>query len=98
MDCHTKTNTSMRPVKTGLMAILKILDKLSKYNGAFSDDDTDVEYMYLLQMKNLALNLNMLSFVMHGCIISATGFGWPTVLHWVSCILVIHRRIPEAKN
>jgi hypothetical protein len=28
----------------------KNLDKLIKYNGAFSDDDTDVEYMYLLQM------------------------------------------------
>jgi hypothetical protein len=28
----------------------KNLDKLKKYNGAFSDDDTDVEYMYLLQM------------------------------------------------
>ena len=28
----------------------KNLDKLMKYNGAFSDDDTDVEYMYLLQM------------------------------------------------
>jgi hypothetical protein len=29
----------------------KNLDKLKKYNGAFSDDDTDVEYMYLLQMQ-----------------------------------------------
>jgi len=29
----------------------KSLDKLQKYNGAFSDDDTDVEYMYLLQME-----------------------------------------------
>jgi hypothetical protein len=29
----------------------KNLDKLKKYNGAFSDDDTDVEYMYLLQME-----------------------------------------------
>jgi hypothetical protein len=28
----------------------KNLDKLKNYNGAFSDDDTDVEYMYLLQM------------------------------------------------
>jgi hypothetical protein len=28
----------------------KSLDKLQKYDGAFSDDDTDVEYMYLLQM------------------------------------------------
>jgi hypothetical protein len=28
----------------------KNLDKLKKYDGAFSDDDTDVEYMYLLQM------------------------------------------------
>jgi hypothetical protein len=28
----------------------KNIDKLKKYNGAFSDDDTDVEYMYLLQM------------------------------------------------
>lgn len=28
----------------------KSLDKLKKYEGAFSDDDTDVEYMYLLQM------------------------------------------------
>ena len=27
------------------------LDKLKKYNGAFSDDDTDVEYMYLLTME-----------------------------------------------
>jgi hypothetical protein len=27
------------------------LDKLKKYDGAFSDDDTDVEYMYLLQMQ-----------------------------------------------
>ncbi len=30
----------------------KNLDKLQKYNGAFSDDDTDIEYMYLLQMKS----------------------------------------------
>ncbi|NVO18892.1 MAG: ADP-ribosylglycohydrolase family protein [Bacteroidetes bacterium] len=29
---------------------MKNLDKLKKYDGAFSDDDTDVEYMYLLQM------------------------------------------------
>ncbi len=29
----------------------KSLDKLQKYGGAFSDDDTDVEYMYLLQME-----------------------------------------------
>jgi hypothetical protein len=29
----------------------KNLDKLAKYDGAFSDDDTDVEYMYLLQMQ-----------------------------------------------
>lgn len=29
----------------------KNLDKLKTYNGAFSDDDTDVEYMYLLQME-----------------------------------------------
>ncbi|MDP2722219.1 MAG: ADP-ribosylglycohydrolase family protein [Bacteroidales bacterium] len=29
----------------------KNIDKLKKYKGAFSDDDTDVEYMYLLQMQ-----------------------------------------------
>lgn len=29
----------------------KSLDKLQKYEGAFSDDDTDVEYMYLLQLE-----------------------------------------------
>ena len=29
----------------------KNLDKLRKYEGAFSDDDTDVEYMYLLNME-----------------------------------------------
>ena len=29
----------------------KNMDKLQKYDGAFSDDDTDVEYMYLLQMQ-----------------------------------------------
>lgn len=29
----------------------KNIEKLQKYNGAFSDDDTDVEYMYLLQME-----------------------------------------------
>jgi len=29
----------------------KSLDKLKKYDGAFSDDDTDLEYMYLLQME-----------------------------------------------
>ena len=29
----------------------KSLDKLKKYDGAFSDDDTDVEYMYLLSME-----------------------------------------------
>ena len=28
----------------------KNIDKLKKYDGAFSDDDTDVEYMYLLLM------------------------------------------------
>lgn len=29
----------------------KNLDKLEKYNGAFSDDDTDVEYLYLMLME-----------------------------------------------
>ena len=29
----------------------KNLDKLRQYKGAFSDDDTDVEYMYLLNME-----------------------------------------------
>ncbi|MEO9475718.1 MAG: ADP-ribosylglycohydrolase family protein [Cyclobacteriaceae bacterium] len=29
----------------------KNIDKLKTYDGAFSDDDTDVEYMYLLQME-----------------------------------------------
>ncbi len=29
----------------------KNIDKLKNYNGAFSDDDTDLEYMYLLQME-----------------------------------------------
>lgn len=29
----------------------KNIDKLKKYDGAFSDDDTDIEYMYLLQMQ-----------------------------------------------
>jgi hypothetical protein len=29
----------------------KNLDKLKQYKGAFSDDDTDVEYMYLLNME-----------------------------------------------
>jgi len=27
------------------------LDELKKYNGAFSDDDTDIEYMYLTRME-----------------------------------------------
>jgi hypothetical protein len=31
----------------------KNLDKLKKYDGAFSDDDTDVEYMYLLLMNKV---------------------------------------------
>jgi len=29
----------------------KNLDKLKQYDGAFSDDDTDIEYFYLLQME-----------------------------------------------
>ena len=29
----------------------KNIEKLKKYDGAFSDDDTDVEYMYILQMQ-----------------------------------------------
>lgn len=29
----------------------KNMDLLKKYDGAFSDDDTDLEYMYLLQME-----------------------------------------------
>lgn len=29
----------------------KNLDKLKEYDGAFSDDDTDVEYLYLMQME-----------------------------------------------
>ncbi len=33
----------------------KNLDKLKKYDGAFSDDDTDVEYMYLLQMEKFGI-------------------------------------------
>ena len=33
----------------------KSLDKLKKYEGAFSDDDTDVEYMYLLQMEKFGV-------------------------------------------
>lgn len=27
------------------------LDNIKKYNGAFSDDDTDIEYMYLIEME-----------------------------------------------
>ena len=30
----------------------KNLAKLEKYNGAFSDDDTDMEYIYLVTMEN----------------------------------------------
>ncbi len=33
----------------------KSLDKLKKYEGAFSDDDTDVEYMYLLKMEKFGI-------------------------------------------
>lgn len=29
----------------------KNLEKMKQYNGAFSDDDTDLEYMYLLEME-----------------------------------------------
>lgn len=35
----------------------KNLDKLKNYNGAFSDDDTDVEYMYLLNMEKYGVEL-----------------------------------------
>jgi len=31
------------------------LDTLKKYNGAFSDDDTDIEYMYLTQMEKYGI-------------------------------------------
>jgi len=34
----------------------KNMDKLKKYDGAFSDDDTDVEYMYLLQMMKFGVD------------------------------------------
>ncbi len=41
----------------------KNLDKLAKYDGAFfSDDDTDVEYMYLLQMEKWGPELPMLNY------------------------------------
>lgn len=33
----------------------KNIDKLQKYNGAFSDDDTDVEYIYLLLMEKYGI-------------------------------------------
>mgnify|MGYP001203894007 FL=1 len=33
----------------------KNLDKLKEHNGAFSDDDTDVEYLYLLQMEKFGV-------------------------------------------
>ncbi len=33
----------------------KNLDKLEKYNGAFSDDDTDVEYIYLTLMEKYGI-------------------------------------------
>lgn len=33
----------------------KNLDKLEKYNGAFSDDDTDMEYIYLLTMEKFGI-------------------------------------------
>lgn len=34
----------------------KNLDKLERYDGAFSDDDTDVEYMYLIQMEKYGVS------------------------------------------
>lgn len=33
----------------------KNLDKLKQYDGAFSDDDTDIEYLYLLQMEKYGI-------------------------------------------
>lgn len=33
----------------------KNLDKLAKYDGAFSDDDTDVEYIYLMLMEKYGI-------------------------------------------
>jgi len=34
------------------------LDSLKKYNGSYSDDDTDIEYMYLLQMEKYGIEPN----------------------------------------
>lgn len=36
----------------------KSLDKLEKHEGAFSDDDTDVEYLYLMMMEKYGYELN----------------------------------------
>jgi ADP-ribosylglycohydrolase len=33
----------------------KNIDKLKKYNGAFSDDDTDIEYIYLMLMEKYGI-------------------------------------------
>ena len=34
------------------------LENLKKYNGAYSDDDTDIEYMYLTQMEKDGIEPN----------------------------------------
>ncbi|HLO92034.1 MAG TPA: ADP-ribosylglycohydrolase family protein [Lentimicrobium sp.] len=48
---HENKYVSAPGAETWPYGYSKNLDKLAKYDGAFSDDDTDVEYMYLLQMK-----------------------------------------------
>jgi hypothetical protein len=48
---HENKYISAPGAETWPYGYTKNLDKLKKYNGAFSDDDTDVEYMYLLQMQ-----------------------------------------------
>ncbi len=54
------------------------LERLRDANGAFSDDDTDIEYMYLLQMDSTASSRPTLSSPTPGRITFATASGWPT--------------------
>ena len=52
----------------------KNIDKLQKYNGAFSDDDTDVEYIYLLLMEKYGVEPTYAN-MREGWIISVTVYG-----------------------
>ena len=74
----------------------KAMRKMTAVDGAFSDDDTDVEYMYLLMMEKYGVHTN--KCVRVGCTTSETGCGLPIGRPLELCITDSLLRLRELKR